>query len=64
MKFELYITMDSDAFQPSPQSEVARILSDLANRIAVCGALGHADMGTGGSLFDSNGNKVGNWAVR
>jgi hypothetical protein len=55
--FELRIKTDNDAFADLPQSEVARILTDLAERVR-CG--GESDRGY---LFDLNGARVGEWSL-
>ena len=55
--FRIEIETDSDAFQEK-EAEVARILEELAKRIA---AITDANR-EAGSVFDSNGNRVGHYA--
>jgi hypothetical protein len=54
MRFEVKIKCDNAAFEDAPASEVARILRELAERIAPPSVFyGHAN------LCDANGNVVG-----
>ena len=55
--FRIEIETDNDAFQEK-EAEVARILEELAKRIA---AITDANR-EAGSVFDSNGNRVGHYA--
>lgn len=54
--FKLEITTDNAAFEDDEGSEVARILSALAERLA-------AGSERGGGLYDLNGNRVGQWSL-
>jgi hypothetical protein len=60
MKFKTVIKMDNDAFIVDP-AELSRILKKLAEYLETL----EITSGTiaAGSLFDINGNKVGNWEV-
>jgi hypothetical protein len=54
------IKMDNSAFcDPDKAQETARICADFAARISTYAF----DAPEGGTLFDSNGNKVGYWDV-
>lgn len=52
MRFTLTINCDNAAFEESPHQEVAVILENAASRVRVSGD-------SGGTLFDTNGNAVG-----
>lgn len=65
---KLSIGLSGSAFQPDPQTEVdigftqigpevARILRHLAGRFE------HGDYSEGALIFDSNGNRVGEWEL-
>ena len=51
--FTLRIEPDNDAFSDDPSLELARILQDVARKVA--------DGQTTGTIRDSNGNRVGEW---
>lgn len=61
MKFHVTMNCDNAAFGDNPNQEVARLLMELAQRVA------HGDLDIGSafgrtqyrSLFDANGNNVG-----
>ena len=53
MEFNVKIKCDNEAFQGGP-TEVARLLRDVANRIAV-------DNERAGKISDYNGNSVGSF---
>jgi len=59
-KFKLEIELENDAFQTSPETEVARILLVARNRIADSNA---SLAGTAGTLRDRSGNSVGFFMV-
>lgn len=53
-KFQIEFSTDNDAFADSPEHEIARILEELANLFQY----GVPDDGT---LYDANGNKIGQY---
>ncbi len=58
MKFVIEINTDNDAFEPSPDGEIMRILHDIANRITIVGT--PAD-GISRHIMDRNGNTCGDY---
>ena len=60
MKFKLEIQLDNASFWDLANAEVARILRELRNVLVSSPLLND---GMEGPLFDSNGNKVGEWSV-
>ena len=60
MELTVTIQMDNAAFDDHPQVEVAAILRDLTARVE---AYAHLAPGVDLSLYDSNGNWVGNAIV-
>jgi hypothetical protein len=64
VKLTIEIQCDNDAFYPEPGPEVARILSNLADRIRLEVARGgHGDLDAYCPLMDYNGNRVGSATV-
>ena len=59
--FAIKIKTDNAAFDGALPPEVARILRDLAQQIA--DSDGDAEDDQEGYLYDSNGNRVGTWAL-
>lgn len=59
MKFEVHVDLVNDAFVEAPGTELARVLRELADRVAADGELirGHY------MLRDVNGNSVGRAVV-
>lgn len=60
MKFKLTIDMDNAAFEPEESAEVSKILTDLAEYFSELPAV---DLTTRGNVYDTNGNRVGEWKV-
>lgn len=56
MKVAITIACDNAAFEDDPGAEVARILHNLAERIANYGPIAPGDFW---AIKDANGNKVG-----
>jgi len=59
--FKLYIDIQNDAFQPSPELEIARILRDVADRIEHSTKF---DLSLYRTIRDLNGNDVGRYAIK
>lgn len=57
--FTIKIDTDSDAFQPEPERELARILWHISTHLAKAKASGFYE-----TIFDANGNYVGRWALK
>jgi hypothetical protein len=57
MKFSLTFDCDNAAFDDFPESEIARILRSVADRVD------DGDRDPGGLIFDVNGNHVGEWNI-
>jgi hypothetical protein len=60
MKFVLSLTTDNDAFQPEPALELAVILRKIADQIEA----GDRDIHCYQTIFDTNGNDVGRYALK
>jgi hypothetical protein len=56
MKLTITIDSDNDAFEPDPGPELARILKDIARKIA---DTNQYQIATTFPLYDMNGNFVG-----
>jgi len=62
MKLKIEISLDNAAFADAPHTETRTMLSDVAE--AVCDAQAwHYGGIDSGSVMDSNGQKVGTWAI-
>lgn len=55
MRFTCTIEMDNQAFEETPEHELNRLLDVAGGWVA----RGHRE----GVLFDSNGNRVGEWSI-
>ena len=55
MNFKIEINMDNAAFQPNHESELRRILMDIANKIQ------YSTTTSPQNCRDLNGNTVGKW---
>jgi hypothetical protein len=60
-RFNLYIDLQNDAFQQSPETEIARILRDVADRIEHSTKF---DLSMYRTIRDINGNDVGRYAIK
>ncbi len=59
--FKLEFATDNAAFESAPESEVARILREIADRIEGAGSA--RGLTIGGKVADENGNTVGKWSL-
>ena len=57
MNFKIEINMDNAAFKPNHESELRRILMDIANKIST------TTSPQNGNCRDLNGNTVGKWSI-
>jgi Txe/YoeB family toxin of Txe-Axe toxin-antitoxin module len=57
MNFKIEINMDNAAFQLNHESELQRILMDIANKIST------TTLPQNGNCRDLNGNTVGKWSI-
>lgn len=60
--FKLEFSTDNAAFADAPDSEVARILREIADKIESAGP--HGALEIGGKVADENGNTVGEWSLK
>lgn len=58
-ELRININLDNDAFQDDPDGEVMRILSRVIDGLRENTPLIGGDLGKANTLFDSNGNRVG-----
>ena len=59
-KFQVFLNLDNDAFQPDPTEEIVRILRDIADRMEIEGETPEFFK----TILDYNGNDVGRYSAK
>jgi len=58
MRFKCEIDMDNDAFKPYPEQELLRAIKSISKDMD-----GFWHIKRTKAIYDSNGNKVGEWTI-